>query len=77
MKIKDLQIGATYVNKGAGRTRRKILAIGVEHRPTRWLSSSDPPLEPGVLYEQDGKEHRLYISSFAQWCGAKVPQEEN
>jgi hypothetical protein len=75
MKPSEIQVGVTYVNRGAGRTTRKVLAIGNEHRPEKWLSWRDDtrPDEPGVLYEQKGKQHTLYLSSFAKW--AKGPVE--
>jgi hypothetical protein len=72
MRPQDIEVGATYRNRGAGRTRRTVVAIGPEHAPAVWHSGGPPPDEPGVLYEQDGRRHRLYLSSFAAWCGARV-----
>lgn len=72
LKPADIKVGTTYVNRGAGKTRRKVIAIGVEHRPSRFLSMNQAPDEDGVLYEQNGKQDRLYISSFASWCGKAV-----
>jgi len=73
MKKSDIQVGCTYVNKGAGRTQRTVLAIGDEHRPKIFLSGNPSPNEPGVHYRQDnGKEGKLYLSSFTQWCGRKL-----
>ena len=69
MKHSEIKVGVTYINRAAGRTRRTVLAIGDEHRPTAWFSNSRRPNEPGVLFEQDGKQNRLYISSFASWAG--------
>jgi hypothetical protein len=71
----EIQVGVTYVNRGAGRTQRTVLAIGDEHRPPHWLGAwgTKPPDEPGVLFEQKGKQYTLYLSSFAQW--AKRPVE--
>lgn len=75
MRPKDIQVGKIYRNRGKGRTFRRVVAIGDEHRPTRWFSDSDPPKEPGVLYhDQVGRENRLYLSSFAQWCKEEVCQ---
>lgn len=74
MKPNEIKVGVTYVNCGAGRTQRKVLAIGDEHRPDQWLSGwSIAPKEPGVLYEQRGNQYNLYLSSFAKW--AKGPVE--
>jgi hypothetical protein len=72
MKPGDVEVGVTYMNRGAGRTRRKVLAIGNEHRPQEWLSDRPPPDEPGVLFEQKGKQRCLYLSSFADWAGGPV-----
>jgi len=74
MKVRDVEVGVTYVNRGAGRTQRKVLAIGDEHRPRQWLGTwgSTPPSEPGVLFEQKGKQYTLYLSSFAAWAKGPV-----
>lgn len=77
MKPSAIKVGVTYVNKGAGRTQRKVLAIGKEHCPKMFFGDSDKvPNEPGVLYEQAGFQNRLYLSSFAQWCGKAVSVKE-
>ena len=70
MRAKDIQIGKTYVNRGAGKTTRTVLAIGDEHRPEHWLGTwgTIAPNEPGVLYEQKGVQHTIYLSSFATWA---------
>ena len=70
MRPCDIKVGETYRNRGAGRTTRKVLAIGPEHKPYRY-SNDGPPDEPGVLYEQKGKQGNLYLRSFASW--AKEP----
>ncbi len=74
MSPKDIQVGKTYVNRGAGRTTRTVLAIGDEHRPNHWLGEwgTQPPNEPGVLYEQKGEQCTLYLSSFARWAKREV-----
>lgn len=74
MKASDVKVGVTYVNRGAGRTQRKVLAIGDEHRPQQWLSWKEEtrPDEPGVLFEQKGKQYTLYLSSFAAWAKGPV-----
>ena len=53
MKPRAIEVGVTYVNRGAGRTQRKVLAIGDEHRPDQYYGSWDTiaPKEPGVLFE--------------------------
>lgn len=79
MKSSEIQVGVTYVNRGVGRTQRRVLAIGDEHRPERWFGEpcvgmcGGPPDESGVLFEQKGKQSTLYLSSFAKW--AKRPVE--
>jgi hypothetical protein len=73
MSPNDIQAGKTYTNRGAGKTRRTVIAIGDEHRPKRWNGlSTTKPNEPGVLYEQGGKRRNLYLPSFAQWVGREV-----
>jgi hypothetical protein len=72
MKKQDIKVGKTYSNRGKGRTRRTVLAIGDEYRPEHWYSSGPPPDEPGVKYEQEGIQDCIYLSSFAAWAGAVV-----
>lgn len=76
MKPSEIQVGKTYVNNGAGRTRRTVIEIGPEHIPERWLGSSDTKPASGalgVMYEQSGKQRRLYLESFAAWAGKEAP----
>ena len=71
----EIEVGKTYTNRGAGKTKRKVLAIGTEHRPKQfWNATGTPPKpnDPGVLYEQGGKQRNLYLQSFAAWCGKEV-----
>ena len=70
MKPEEIHVGETYVNRGAGKTRRYVIAIGYEYQPDVWLSSSTPPDEPGVFYlDSRGRQDTLYLSSFARWAG--------
>ena len=71
MKPSEVKVGVTYVNCGAGKTQRKVLAIGHEHQPG-YLLKGRPPLEPGVLFEQRGRESTLHLSSFAKWARGPV-----
>lgn len=71
MNPAEIQVGRTYVNRGAGKTKRKVLAIGNAHQPVNWYGGNRPS-EPGVLFEQEGKEKKLYLSSFAQWAGKEA-----
>jgi hypothetical protein len=69
MKPSEIKSGITYVNKNA-RTWRKVMGIGDEYRPKKWLGIGEPPDEPGVLYvDSHDYENRLYLSSFASWAG--------
>ena len=68
----EIEAGKTYRNRGAGRTRRKVLAIGDEHRPKHWHSPLARPNEPGVLFEQNGVKGNLYLTSFRAWVGSVV-----
>lgn len=73
MRPEHIVPGFTYTNRGKGRTQRRVVAIGVEHRPPTWYGdpAKHPPAnEPGVLFVQKGQQHRLFLSSFAQWAGA-------
>lgn len=72
---REIKVGSTYQNRGAGRTIRTVLAIGNDYRPDVYLSSNKPPDEPGVLYRQGKRRltpRRLYLSSFKAWAGAEI-----
>lgn len=72
MKPSDIEAGKMYRNRGKGKTVRRVIAIGDDHKPDRWYSDSTPPNEPGVLYaDRKGRHERLYLSSFAAWAGAE------
>ena len=64
----EIDVGKTYTNKGAGRTRRTVIAIGMEHIPAR----NDPSSSNGVLYEQKGFRSTITLKSFATWAGKEV-----
>jgi hypothetical protein len=71
MKPKDIKVGHTYANRGAGSTKRTVLEIGAIE--CRWLGAGFPPAnELVVRYDQNGEEGRLYLCSFAAWCGNEV-----
>jgi len=73
MNPTEIQVGKTYKNRGLGRTQRRVVAIGVEHRPRLWPgdeSKRPSANEPGVLYVQNGQQNCLFLSSFAQWAGS-------
>lgn len=73
MKVTEIQIGKVYRGRGAGRTHRRVVAIGYEYRPCQWFGDPDKkPMEHGVLFEQNGQHRRLFISSFAHWVGSEV-----
>lgn len=73
MKPSEIEEGKMYRNRGKGKTVRRVIAIGDEHRPERFLSMNEPPEEPGVLYaDMKGRHERLYLSSFAAWAGSIV-----
>lgn len=82
MKPSEIQVGKTYVNKGAGRTRRKVIDIGPQAAPQRWRGDLDrmpAPGTPGVIYQQLGDRgealytDRLFINAFAAWAGKEAP----
>ncbi len=66
-----IEVGKTYCNRGKGRTRRTVLEIS-DQLKAPWFSSNERPNDPVVLYEQDGVQGTLYLSSFAAWCGREV-----
>ena len=75
MKPNDIRVGATYRNRGEGRTTRTVLGIGRQFRPTRWyMSDNSDEHECGVQF----RDHRLgvirylYLSRFARWAGEEV-----
>lgn len=72
MKPSDIRVGATYRNCLGGNTMRKVLSIGLEHRP-RMLPNGVPDDEPGVLYSQPKRRTAtLILRSFAAWAGSEV-----
>jgi hypothetical protein len=71
MSPKQIQVGKTYRNKGAGKTQRTVLEIGT-HLQAPWYSMSKRPEEPVVKFSQRNAEYTLYLSSFAQWVGFEV-----
>ena len=71
MMPNEICVGKTYCNRGRGLTSRTVLEIG-RNIDFRWYGKSPPPDDPVVRYEQDGKERRLYLRSFAAWCGEEV-----
>jgi hypothetical protein len=71
MKPSAIQVGKTYRNKGEGSTLRTVLEINPDLE-VRWLSPYPRPKDTVVRYEQGGKEGRLYLQSFAAWCGGEV-----
>ena len=75
MSPMEIKVGKTYANRGKGKTQRKVLAIGPAFRPKQfWNATGTPPNpdDPGVLYEQKGRQASLYLASFAAWCGKEV-----
>jgi hypothetical protein len=72
MKPSEIQVGKTYVNRGAGRTRRTVIAFLDNELGPEWYGSGEPPDGPVVQFEQDGKQRSLYLSSFAAWAGREV-----
>ena len=72
MKSSEIAVGKTYANRGEGKTKRTVIAIGDQHRPRQYFGAT-PPGEPGVLYEQNsGRRDKLYLSSFAAWAGKEM-----
>lgn len=88
IKQEEVKVGSTYCNRGAGTTFRKVLAIGDEHRPKVYFSSTGehPVGIPGVRYEQyrfDRKGNKkgqgekvMYLHSFTSWIGSEVEGSE-
>ena len=74
MKPSEIEVGETYVNRGAGKTKRRVIAIGADIVPEFWFSCNPRPDEPGVVFVQKGEMRNMYLSSFASWAGGKVAQ---
>ena len=76
MRKSEIEVGATYTNRGAGLTRRKVLSIGeYVHPGMLFKRPRGIPDEPVVEYEQNEQKdrvYRLYLSSFAKWAGRQV-----
>lgn len=76
MKPSEIKARHIYRNRGKGTTLRFVLGIGVEYRPGTWHACSPAPDEPGVLYrDSKGRTEKLYLRSFAKWCGRCVGRE--
>ena len=79
MKPEDIKVGKTYCNKGKGRTRRTVLAIGPEHLPRQAFNTDGkfPDGAVGVQYQQvefgiEARLSKLWLRSFASWAGSIV-----
>ncbi len=75
MKQKDIKVGKTYRNAGAGRTFRTVLSIEPENDKNRphWYSQNPRPENALVVrYRQNGIASCLYLKSFAAWAGEEV-----
>ena len=75
MKHSEIKVGKTYVNRGAGNTLRKVVAIGPEYLPLTCYSADGkfPDGSVGVLYAQLGPSGQvLWLKSFAQWAKEEV-----
>ena len=71
MKPVEIAVGKTYVNRGKGRTSRKVLRISKDIK-CRWFSIEPRPADEMVVEYQDvksGKIEALYMRSFATWAG--------
>jgi hypothetical protein len=76
MSPSDIQVGKTYVNRGKGRTRRKVLEISRDIQPT-WYSFRKVPDDPGVRFVDDkGHIAKLWLCSFASWAGREANADE-
>lgn len=73
MHPKDIKVGKTYANRGAGRTLRTVLAIGTDFAPDQWLGNkkNGPPDQTAVQFQQGNRISVLYLSSFASWAGSE------
>lgn len=76
MKLRDLKVGKTYVNRDKGLTRRTITGIGLEFRPESKTTMDRPRDFWGVEFTQGDNpdRRRLWIDSFASWAGREVDQ---
>lgn len=62
--------GQVYVRVGSKRTtERKVIAVGLEHRPLLAKSRGGSSVTSGVLYLQNGRQHRATLEDFCRWAG--------
>jgi hypothetical protein len=76
MKPASIKVGRTYRNRGKGKTTRKVLEISDGLKPVWWAANSGAD-QRVVRFEQNGRECRLYLTSFAKWVGSEVEEREN
>ena len=73
MKPSNIQVGKTYVNRGAGRTRRKVLAVRSQFDLLAMGYKVDGSM---VCYRQPvvgcGIVRWLSLSNFAAWAGKEI-----
>ena len=77
MKQKDIKVGKTYRNSGAGRTMRTVISIEPEtdeNRPVWWSTNPRPDGMPVVIFKDHKRNdtYVLFLKSFAQWAGSEV-----
>lgn len=66
MSPSKIEVGKTYVNRGAGHGPHKANCKGIGKH------IDDPHnriAKVNVAYRQDGKEHTIDLPVFAQWAG--------
>jgi hypothetical protein len=76
MKTAEIQVGHTYINRGAGKTCRTVIAIGPGIGSLWLVEREGAPEKIGVQYTQPTSQGvrtgRLTLSSFARWAGREV-----
>ena len=67
--MKSLKVGRKYVNKGRFKSTRKILALGDEYVPYPRYNENGEflPNLTGVLFEEKGRQYRVWSDEFAHW----------
>lgn len=83
MKPSDIKVGKTYINRGAGRTRREVIAIESQAdfraRPPLGVFGIGDLGNVIIVYRQlsgdnIGRVYGLSLASFAAWAGKEVTE---
>lgn len=73
MKPSEIRAYKTYINRGAGRTKRTVVEIGAGICANWYGARSRRNVGMiGVKYQQGDKLRTLSLASFAAWAGKEA-----